>query len=156
MDDFALARTVHVVAVLFWIGGVGFVTWVLMPTLKAAELPQDRLRRFSADGGALCTAGTPVGSACRRKWPVAGGARRSVEPLPRRPVLVDAPDMVALWTVFALMLLVIEPLHLHRRLANTQSPEADFARVIPAASVITLPVSIITILGAVGGSRGLF
>ena len=46
MDDFALARVVHVVAVLFWIGGVGFVTWVLMPKLKATEPPQDSLRRF--------------------------------------------------------------------------------------------------------------
>jgi uncharacterized membrane protein len=46
VDDFALARAVHVIAVLFWIGGVGFVTRVLMPTLKATELPQDRLRRF--------------------------------------------------------------------------------------------------------------
>jgi uncharacterized membrane protein len=37
---------VHVIAVLFWIGGVGFVTRVLMPTLRTTELPQDRLRRF--------------------------------------------------------------------------------------------------------------
>lgn len=30
-DDFTLARVIHVVAVLFWIGGVAFVTLVLMP-----------------------------------------------------------------------------------------------------------------------------
>jgi hypothetical protein len=29
VDDFVLARIVHVVAVLFWIGGVGFVTWMV-------------------------------------------------------------------------------------------------------------------------------
>ena len=42
MDDLALARAVHVIAVMFWIGGVGFVTWVVMPALRASEHPADR------------------------------------------------------------------------------------------------------------------
>ena len=37
MDDLALARAIHVIAVLFWIGGVGFVTWVIMPALRVAR-----------------------------------------------------------------------------------------------------------------------
>lgn len=44
--SFALARAIHVIAVLFWIGGVGFVTWVVMPAIRANEAPADRLSRF--------------------------------------------------------------------------------------------------------------
>ena len=39
MDDLVLARAIHVTAVVFWIGGVGFVTWVVMPALRASERP---------------------------------------------------------------------------------------------------------------------
>ena len=154
VDDFALARAVHVIAVLFWIGGVGFVTWVLMPTLKATELPQDRLRRFQQMEARFAWQA--------RLWVLLAGA--SGLWLVARADLwsrfLDARFwwmhlMVALWTVFALMLFVIEPLHLHRRLANTQSPEADFARMIRLHQLL-LVVSVITIFGAVGGSHGLF
>ncbi len=34
MDDFIIARVIHVVAVLFWIGGVAFVTLVVMPSVR--------------------------------------------------------------------------------------------------------------------------
>ena len=46
MDDFTLARAVHVLAVILWIGGVAFVTLVVMPMLKASEEPDTRLARF--------------------------------------------------------------------------------------------------------------
>lgn len=51
MDDFVLARIVHVVVVLFWIGSVGFVTWVVMPTIGHSEPPADRLGKFHAIEG---------------------------------------------------------------------------------------------------------
>ena len=34
MDDFILARAVHVLSVLLWIGGVAFVTTVLLPAVR--------------------------------------------------------------------------------------------------------------------------
>ena len=46
MDDLVLARAIHVTAVVFWIGSVGFVTWVVMPALRASERPVERLARF--------------------------------------------------------------------------------------------------------------
>ena len=45
-DDFTLARVIHVVAVLFWIGGVAFVTLVLMPAVRAGNPPAERLAAF--------------------------------------------------------------------------------------------------------------
>ena len=36
MADFAIAHALHVLAVILWIGGVGFVTLVVIPTLYYA------------------------------------------------------------------------------------------------------------------------
>ncbi len=154
MNDFAFARAVHVIAVLFWIGGVGFVNWVLMPTLKATELPQDRLRRFQQMESRFAWQA--------RLWVVLAGAS-GLWLVARADLWSRFLDsqfwwmhlMVALWAVFALMLFVVEPLHLHRRLAASKSPEADFIRMTRLHQLL-LCVSIITIFGAVGGSHGLF
>ena len=154
MDDFALARTIHVVAVLFWIGGVGFVTWVLMPALKATEPPQDRLVRFQQFEARFAWQA--------RLWVLLAGA--SGFWMAGRADLWSRFGegrfwwmhlMVALWAVFAAMLFVIEPLHLKRRLAMSAAPEADFARMMRLHRLL-IGVSIITIIGAVGGSHGLF
>jgi uncharacterized membrane protein len=154
VDDFALARAVHVIAVLFWIGGVGFVTWVLMPTLRQRNCRRIACAVFSRWRRAL-----PGRHACGFLLAGASGlwlvARADLWSRFLDGRFWWMHLMVALWTVFALMLFVIEPLHLHRRLGNTQSPEADFARMIRLHQLL-LAVSIITILGAVGGSHGLF
>ncbi|WP_417595812.1 hypothetical protein [Parasphingorhabdus sp.] len=34
MDDYTIARVVHVASVLLWIGGVAFVTMVAMPAIR--------------------------------------------------------------------------------------------------------------------------
>jgi uncharacterized membrane protein len=154
MDDLALARAVHVIAVVFWIGGVGFVTWVLMPTLNATEMPGDRLRRFQQIEGRFAWQA--------RGWVLLAGAS-GVWMAARADMWSRFADgrfwwmhlMVALWAVFALMLFIIEPLHLHRRLAASTTPEPDFARMTRMHQLLLI-ISIITILGAVGGSHGLF
>lgn len=154
MDDLALARAVHVVAVLFWIGGVGFVAWALMPALQAAEPREDRLRRFQQVEGRF------AGQA--RLWVLLAGAS-GFWMVWRADMWSRFADgrfwwmhlMVALWAIFALMLFVIEPLHLHRRLAASTSPEADFARMRRLHQGV-LVLAVITIVGAVGGSHGLF
>lgn len=144
----------HVIAVLFWVGGVGFVTWVVMPTLKATEAPEDRLRRFQQLEARFALQA--------RLWVVLAGASGSWLVM-RADLWSRFLDvrfwwmhlMVGLWTIFALMLFVIEPLHLHRSLADTTSPEVDFLRMMRLHQLL-LAVSIITIFGAVGGSHGLF
>ena len=45
-NDFAIARALHVLAVLLWIGGVAFVTWVLLPACHALAEPQAQLDLF--------------------------------------------------------------------------------------------------------------
>jgi uncharacterized membrane protein len=37
MDDVTIARALHVLSVVLWIGGVGFVTTVLLPTVRCVK-----------------------------------------------------------------------------------------------------------------------
>ena len=48
MDEIAIARTLHVLAVVLWIGGVAFVTTVLLPAVRRFKSPQERLAFFDA------------------------------------------------------------------------------------------------------------
>ena len=43
---FILARVVHVLGVVLWIGGVAFVTTVLLPALRRTADPARRLALF--------------------------------------------------------------------------------------------------------------
>jgi uncharacterized membrane protein len=43
---FVLARTLHVLGVVLWIGGVAFVTTVLFPSLKRIADSKNRLELF--------------------------------------------------------------------------------------------------------------
>src|SRR3546814_10424180 len=46
MDDFVLARVLHVLAIIPWIGGVAFVTTALMPSIRRNNPPDARLSAF--------------------------------------------------------------------------------------------------------------
>jgi len=62
--------------------------------------------------------------------------------------------MLLVWLLFAIMLFVVEPLFLHRRMANSLSP-AHFGR-IQRMHWLLLAFSVVAVVGAIGGSRGLF
>ncbi len=46
MDELTLARAVHVVAVVAWIGGVYLVTMVVLPAVRGFDQPEDRIKTF--------------------------------------------------------------------------------------------------------------
>jgi hypothetical protein len=46
MDDIAVARAIHVFAVVVWIGGVAMVTTVILPLVRRGE--KDRLACLAA------------------------------------------------------------------------------------------------------------
>src|ERR1051326_5916937 len=88
MDGLALARTLHVLAVVIWIGGVSIVTTALLPRVRRGE-----------PGGDWLTASPPVERRCvGQARPaiiiVVAHARpsRSVGQVPLRRQLVDARD----------------------------------------------------------------
>ena len=45
-NNFVIARIVHILAVVLWIGGVGFVTTVLIPSLRKTQTAESRLSLF--------------------------------------------------------------------------------------------------------------
>ena len=62
--------------------------------------------------------------------------------------------MLILCTLFALMLFVIEPLFLRRRLAESTTPESDFRLMVTMHRVLSL-VALVTVLGAMAGAHGM-
>lgn len=154
MDDFTIARVIHVAAVLLWIGGVAFVTTVIMPTIRNASAPAARLADFHKIENRF--------SLQAKLWVLLAGAsgfwmtwRAGLWSRFSDPHYWWMVAMVGVWSLFALMLFVLEPLFLHRRMAHSPSPETDFARMETVHRVL-LAASLITTIGAVGGSHGLW
>lgn len=154
MDDITIARIIHIVSVLLWIGGVAFVTLVVMPSVRAEYPPEERLRAFHRIEGRFAPQA--------RLWVMLAGA--SGLWMVWRGDLWDRftslqhwwmHSMLGIWLVFALMLFVTEPLFLHRRFAQSPDPARDFTRM-EAMHRLLLLFSMVTVIGATGGSRGLF
>jgi uncharacterized membrane protein len=155
--DVTLARIIHVISVVLWIGGVGFVTTVVFPSVRRAQPPEQRLAAFARFE-------RPFAWQARINIALAGGtglymtARLHAWDRFAAPAFWWMDAMAALWLVFAAMLFVIEPLVLHRRMARVASGAAAaqiFARMERFHRVM-LGASLMTIVGAVGGSHGLF
>lgn len=48
IDDLALARVLHILGVIVWIGGVSMATTVALPAVRRGALGADRLAAFQA------------------------------------------------------------------------------------------------------------
>jgi len=155
--DVTLARIVHVLSVVLWIGGVGFVTTVLLPAVRRAEPPEGRLAAFLRFEGAfawqarisVALAGL---SGLYMTWRLDAWSRFA------DPAFWWMDAMVLLWAVFAAMLYLAEPLVLHRRLerALEEGRTAALFDRVERFHRIMLGLSLATVLGAVGGAHGLF
>lgn len=151
--EYALAHALHVLAVILWIGGVSFVTLVVIPSL-AATPPGDRMREFHRIEGHFAPQA--------RLWVLLAGAS-GLWMVWRADLwnwFADAHfwwmhAMVGVWTLFALMLFVLEPRVLHRRMANSPTPERDFARLRTVHRILLL-LSLLAAGGAAAGSHGLY
>lgn len=154
MDDVTLARALHVLAVVIWIGGVAMVTSIVLPAIRRGELGQDFLMAFQAVEK-------------RFVWQ----ARLAI-------ILIGATGlymtwrldlwnrfesasfwwmhaMVCLWLLFAFILFIGEPFILHRRFHRwaTTRPDVAFAW-LQRVHWIFLGLGIVTVLGAVAGAHG--
>ena len=154
MDRLALARALHVLSVVIWIGGLSIVTTGLLPAIRRGELGSDWLaafqtieRRFvwQARGAILLVGATglymiQVADLWNRFSSLAYWWMHA---------------MVGLWAIFAIGLFVFEPLILDRQLAAlaTRRPAATFAW-LAGVHWLLLTLSLITVFGAVAGSHG--
>ncbi len=155
--DITIARIVHVLSVVLWIGGVGFVTTVLFPAVRRANAPQDRLAAFLRFEGAFSWQAR-ISVALAGLSGLYMTARLDIWTRFISSTYWWMDVMVALWAAFALMLFVLEPLVLHRRLEQSVADgrsSALFDRM-ERFHRIMLALSLTTVVGAVGGSHGLF
>ena len=154
MDDAAIARAIHVFGVVLWIGGVAFVTTVLLPAVRRMKRPAERVaffetieRRFAWQARVTTLLVGASGFYLTQVWDLWDR-------------FTDVHfwwmhAMVLVWAVFTLMLFVAEPLVLHRWFLEhaTKKPEQTF-RLIQGMHWVLLIFSLITVIGATIGSHG--
>jgi len=155
MDDVTVARALHVVGAVLWIGGVGFVTTVLLPAIRRMKDPQERVSFFEQIEGRFAW----QARATTLLVGVSGFYIIAVWDLWSRFQSVTywwMHVMVIVWIVFTVMLFVAEPLFLHRwfLVKARKNPESIF-RLIERLHWLLLAISTLTILGAVVGSHGM-
>ncbi len=154
MDDVAIGRALHVLAVVIWIGGVAFVATVILPAVRRGDFGADRLGAFRAVEHRFAwqarTAVIVVGATGFYM-----SARLDLWPRFRSAQFWWMHAMVLLWLLFALILFVAEPLVLRRRLHDrgTVSPETTLAW-LHRGHLVLLALGVITIFGAVAGAYG--
>ena len=155
--DLTVARIIHVFCVVLWIGGVGFVTTVLFPSLRRSFPPEERLvtllhfeEPFAQQ--ARIVVGLAGASGLYMTWRTGSWARFAS----LSSWWLDA--MVVVWLTFAAMLYLVEPFYLNRRLelAISTSKSAVVFDRMEQFHRLMLASAIVAIIGGVGGSHGLF
>lgn len=155
IDWLIIARAVHVAAIVHWIGGLAFVTLVILPSLLATD-PQLRLpqfdaleRRFAAQARVSVLLAGVSGFYMLDRY---GYWSRIAD-----PHFWWLGAMIALWVLFAIMLFVAEPLFLHAWFdaRARRDPDGAFRQALRMHRVLSLAAAV-TVLGAVAGAHGLF
>ena len=154
MDQLAIARALHVLAVVMWIGGVGFVTTVLLPAVRRLKTPAERVaffdaieRRFAWQARATTLLAGLTGFYMTTRLDLWSRFHSAA--------YWWMHAMIAVWLLFTIMLFIAEPLVLHHWFQKRamSDPEATFA-LIERMHRVLLAVSLITVLGDVAGSHG--
>lgn len=155
INDIALARAVHVLAIVHWIGGVGAVTTIVLPRARKIADPGAAVAAFEAFE-------RPFAFQARISIFLAGlsGAYMLTRMQAWR-LLYSASFwwldlMIAVWLLFAVMIYVLEPLVIHRLFHKAVLRDKDSAlkaaMLLHAAALTAAAATIIAgVLGAAGG-----
>ena len=154
MDGAIVARILHVLGVVLWIGGVAMVTTVLLPATRRMKTPAERVLFFE-------TVERGFARQARVTTLVTGlsGLYLVYEfNLWQRFAHIAywwMHAMVLVWALFTLVLFVLEPLFLRRWFIERarRDPDTAFA-LVARLHWMLLGVSIATVAGAVAGSHG--
>lgn len=156
METYTLARVIHVLAVILWIGGVAMVTTVIIPAVKRLKSKEDQIKTFEQIEGRF---------AIQAKITTLLTGLSGFYML----YVLDAWDryldykfwwihaMTLVWIIFTLVLYVLEPLLLHKifKTYAEKNPKKTFA-IMHRAHWFLLILSLMTTAGAVAGSHGWF
>ena len=156
MEHFTLARVIHVIAVVLWIGGVSMVTTVLIPAIKKMKSKEEQIRTFEQIEGKFAVQAKVTtlltGLSGFYMLYVLNGWNRYLD---YRFWWIHAMTLV--WIIFTMILYVLEPFVLHRVFKKyaDKNPEKAFG-IMHRVHWILLILSLITTAGAVAGSHGWF
>lgn len=152
--DLAIARALHVLAVIVWIGGVAMVTTVLLPAIRGMPDAEDPVafferveRRFALQARVVTVVAALTGFYMLHRthgW--------------SRYLTLDSwwlHAMTLVWVIFTLILFVGEPLVLHRVVheRGRRDPQGTLA-LLQRVHVVLLTLSLVAVFGAVAGSHG--
>lgn len=153
-DLFILARTLHVLGVVLWIGGVAFVTTVLLPSLRRTTDPARRYELFENLEGRFAWQARIVtlvtGLTGFHMLHFLDAWDRYLN-----PATWWIPLMTLVWILFTLVLFVLEPLVLHRWFRERAAADSEGAfRRVHAMHVVLLTLSLVAVAGGVAGAHG--
>ncbi len=143
----------HILSVVAWVGGMAFVTTVILPAL--ARLPvAERIpafleieRRFGLQARIWVLIAGATGGALLARWHLAALAATS------HGLWLDG--MIAFWALFMVLLFVLEPLFLHRRLRDRGARDGEATRrLLLRGHIVLLAIAVLVVVGAVLGAQG--
>jgi len=154
MEGAIIARVLHVLGVVLWIGGVAFVTVVLLPEVKRLREPAERIEFFEKmeAGFARQARVTTLVTGLSGIYLV-----HSLGAWDRFANLHYwwMHAMVLVWALFTLILFVLEPLWLHRWFRErAQRDPAGTLAIVARLHWLLLAASLVTVAGAAAGSHG--
>lgn len=154
MNDVVLARALHVLGVVIWIGGVAMATMVVLPAVRRGDLGADRLQAFRAvEHRFVWIARTSVIIVGLTGFYML--ARLDLWSRFHDASFWWMHAMLCIWLIFMLLLFVGEPLVLRRLFPHwvAARPRTAFA-FLHWLHVVLLVLSLVTVFGAVAGSHG--
>lgn len=149
MSDLGLALAVHLLAVVWWIGGLAFITAVFLPTMRRV-LGADPQAAFCAIEGRFA----PQARAAVLLAGLSGGYllwRLQAWRWLAEPGFWWLDAMLLYWLLFVLLLFVLEPLGVLRR---RRADAAGGWRRLQGLHALLLALAFIIIAGAAAGSHG--
>ena len=154
MSLLVFARVIHVICVVLWIGGVAFMTTIVIPALRRTPDPQQRWELFEKFENRFAFQAKIVTVAA-----VISGVTMIVV-LNAWQRYLDISFwwmhlMSLVWIIFTLVLFVFEPLILNRWLTRKAQDNSEAAfSFLQKMHWVLLTLSLLAIIGAVAGVRG--
>ena len=149
-----MARVIHVISIVLWIGGVAFITTVVIPALRKMPDTDQRWELFEKFENRF---------ALQAKFVTAAAVISGVTMI----VSMDAWQryldisywwmhmMSLVWLIFTLILFVFEPLFLNRIFTERAKKDSDgFFSFLQKMHWVLLALSVLAVIGAVAGARG--
>lgn len=154
METFIIARVIHILSVVIWIGGVAMVTMVILPSIKKLYTGKEQITIFESIEGRFAKIAqiTTVltGLSGFYMIHILNAWDRYLS-----PSFWWIHAMTIIWIIFTVVLFILEPFVLHKiiQTKGLKNPDTTM-KIMQKAHWILLTLSLITTAGAVAGSHG--